>query len=208
MSVDPTSHSERQNCGEFEFLNLMHPAHLTYVRGLQVNTLDYLFDKLDKCDTDVRDDILGYVSDLIIQPRSREPVTGNVTMGEMRVDDTSYEAFRQKCYELVDTGALPELALPLLIVNATLQYAFFFGDTTTVQDWIAKNQRQIELARAHEEELSAQGVSEHAQADVIALLEQTIRQTPERASKSYEKYVRFCEQVVQPLLEEHPLFVV
>src|SRR5206468_4645545 len=33
--------------GEFEFLNILHPAHVTYLRNPPLNTLDYFFNVLD-----------------------------------------------------------------------------------------------------------------------------------------------------------------
>ncbi len=95
----------------------MHPAHFAYISDLHFNSLPYLFECLDACNAEMRDHVLFLPYMMIIRPQKRPPVTGQETPRELWVDEVSYAAFRRKCEQIVDSGALDGMALTLLVMN-------------------------------------------------------------------------------------------
>jgi Restriction endonuclease len=61
MSAGRTKLIRKYNVsGDLTLLSIMHPVHLSYIRELRFNSLKYLFDVLDKLDSQPRDKALDW----------------------------------------------------------------------------------------------------------------------------------------------------
>lgn len=185
--------------GDFPFLSIMHPVHLAYLNSIPYNTLNYLFDCLNGLDAQHREEFIGFVNLPIIQPRSRKPITGNESLASLFIDDTSYDAFRKKCYEIVSTGIISQMVLTYFIVSFTLQSLFELGDTTSTDKVIANLKGFV--AFLHREIKEKPEEKEQLQ-QMIEKYQQDIKIAPEKRKKHYEQYVYFCEHVLSKLLTE------
>jgi hypothetical protein len=212
--------------GEFPFLTIMHPAHLLYIKNLQLNSVDYFFKVLDKLEPLKRDRLLSWVDEIIIRPRYRESVTGKERSIDLRIDEVSYEVFKEKCFEFASFfyGAFLVSAL----VNFILQAVFGGGDTTSINEKLAEFEDHIQfiegMKSVHEgrsdEEYHKIGLNfvikelKNREADfhertvsesldfVGNMFKQRIRDYPNDAKEMYQLYVYFCEHVVKELLIE------
>jgi hypothetical protein len=202
MTTGQTPQPERRITDDFPFVNIMHPAHLTYISKVPGNTLDYLFTCLDDCDAEKRDPLLYLLYLAIIRPRKRSPVTGQETLGELYIDEISYDAFKQKCRQIAASGSLDHMILTSLIVNFVLQVAFESGDTTKVEERIERTRQSIEFLQTHDDLLQERGLSKGVQYAFVKMHEKGIRMMPENTRRAYDLYVYFCEHVVTRLLEE------
>lgn len=182
---------------DFPFLEIMHPAHLMYIRDLQTNSLRYLFERLDACDPAQRDHFLGWVYLFVLQPSREEMKAYSAT--------TRYEAFKQRCHDLASTGVTDQLMMTSYIVSCALQSTFGYGDTTAIEDKVAKSRGHIESMPLLKGRLGQRGMSEADIQNFTAFLEQMTDKLPDRIRHGYDNYVYLCENVVQPLLEERYL---
>jgi hypothetical protein len=188
--------------GDFAFLNILHPTHILYIKNTTFNTIDYLFVYLDQLEPEKRDNILGWIYFIIIDPRYREPVTGNETMGSLMIDEVSYDVFKQKCLSLVQETPLDQFVLTHYIVNTTLQFIFNLGDTTSIEEVISRNQRAVDYFN---EQITQKPEDEAKLKGIIQFTQENIQNLPGRVKDFYELYVYFCEHVVQFLLVEEYL---
>lgn len=185
--------------GDFPFLSIIHPVHLTYLHSIPMNTLNYLFDCLDGLDAQHREEFIGFVNLPIVQPRYRKPITGNESMASLLIDDIGYDTFRKKCYEIVSTGIIDQMVLTYFIVSFELQSFFVIGDITStdkvianLKSFIAFLSREIEEKPEEKERLI----------EMIENCQQDIKIAPDRTKNNYERYIYFCEHVLSKLLTE------
>ncbi len=166
------------------------------MKSIQINSLQYLFDILDKLDPKKRDEILGLTYDVIINPRYREPIPGKKeTLKELLIDEVSYDAFKKACYRIVNSNIISGMALTSLIVNYTLQYLINIGDKTSVDESIQRQKKLLEL-------IEKRVVYNDSLKALRQLIKKQIDTTPERIQHNYEVYEYFCENVVSALLLE------
>lgn len=210
---------------ELPFLSIMHPAHLLYISGLRFNSLESLFNLLDRLEPKKRDRILDWAYFFIIRPRFREPVTGKESYRERLIDEISYVAFKQRCLRLAPH--MEGILLASTIVNFTLQGMFGLADKTSsrLKGFSSQLQKLEGMRRAYRGE-----TDEHKDALKIVIdelkkkepdfreerveqffnrmtnfLEGRIRDYPNELKENYELYVYFCEHVVKELLIEDAL---
>ena len=185
--------------GNFLFLSLLHPAHIAYLHSVPLNTLKYLFKCLDELEPQKREHVLGWVNEPIIQPRYRQPVTGDEPMISLRIDEVSYEAFKKKCYEIVQTGIIDQMILTYFIISFTLQSNFAVSDTTAIDKPIATMNRFISFL---EQQMDEKPEEKERLTTSIEHTREMIKSTPDRTKKNYEEYTYFCEHVISKLLAE------
>jgi len=187
--------------GEFPFLAIMHPTHIASLRDMPINSLKYFFDCLDELPAKKRDAMFGSAYFFLIHPRFHRPVTGYETMEELRIDRVDYFAFKQRCYQIVQTGLLLEMLLVHLIVSSTLDELFRLGDTTSIDTAMLRMAKIAESFRRHSEE------SPEERDFLLDMAEDAARrreQMPQVTTECYELYTYFCEHVLEKLrLEEH-----
>lgn len=189
--------------GEYPFLTLLHPSHIACLRDMPMNTLNYFLGCLDELPPKKRDDILGMISYVLIQPRSRKPVTGKETMGELHIDRVDYMTFKQRCTQIIQTGLMHEMMLTYLIVSFTLNQLFTFGDTTSIDQKVADMVRASEFFQSQMEKRPAE--RDHL-LEMVASSEKHRSEMPTRIQANYELYTYFCEHVLEKLRLEKYLW--
>ncbi len=182
--------------GDFPHLAALHPAHVLYSKNLNSNTLEYFFETLDKLDAKKRDELLGFVSLLVINSEVREPISGDEKFGDLIVGDLSYAAFKNKCRSLSRSVA------PIFLVQATVDFIlrelFHSADDTSVQGWKELDERMI---KEFEERIGrAEDVELHQ--SMIEISKNKLLNTDQRTKERYALYGYFCENVVISLLLE------
>jgi hypothetical protein len=184
--------------GEFEFLNILHPAHVTYLRNPPLNTLDYFFKVLDGLEHSERSSFLFGTFLHIINPEFVEPTDSKrQTLGDLAKTKVNYADFRKKVYALA--GQVSPIFLIRSIVFEELSSLFMSGDKTNVEE-VRKNMR--ESVSWFEEKLKKPHPDPETIRACIRDLSRSIENAEERTNEGYERYCSFCEKVVVPLLEE------
>lgn len=199
--------------GEFPFIQILHPAHLLYMKGLQFNSIKYLFECLDNLDVKKRDEILHWAYESIIQPRYRESTNEKETLGDLRIDEVSYNAFKKKCKQIIEEKSISELQLVFLIINITLNAWIAMGDITSVDEPIQRTKSLIEfLQQLIDDDVPVDNIDEYAielvkdkeqLKQMQKLLKERMPQVRENTQRHYELYEYFCENVVARLLQEN-----
>jgi len=184
---------ERQAC-----LDLLHPAHVRFLKMTGPNTLRYLFSLLDELEPKQRDDILGLTFHSVVKPRFKDAPPGyKGTLGELMLDPVHYHAFKDKCRDL--TSEIAEHFLVSSIVGDALKSLFHRGDMTSVGEFIQRYDDTIASCRQQ----IADGVADAAVLEkIIADMETFKRTAPDSARKAYDLYLLFCERVVSKLFDE------
>jgi len=186
--------------GEPSYLSILHPTHILYMKGIQLNSLDYLFRILDKLDPGKRDEVLGWTYKVIIKPRYREPIPGKKeTLGELRIGDVSYDIFKRSCYQIVTKNVIEEYLLVFLIINLTLQFWLSLGDKSSIDESISRMEHMLAFFQS---KLREEAEDKEALQGIIRLTEDSIRNAPANIQRNYEVYEYFCENVVSALLLE------
>src|SRR5258708_40003807 len=66
-------------------------------------------------------------------------------MAELQIDRVDYAAFKQRCYQVVQSGMVSELVLTSWIVTFTLNHLFKVGDTTSIDERVADMARAAQF---------------------------------------------------------------
>jgi hypothetical protein len=183
--------------GEFPFLAIMHPAHLLYLKRAPLNTWAELLTLLDQIEPKKRDSLLSWAYMPIIRPRYRNPEEGDTKLGDLRIDELSYDAFKRKCTEILASDIIDERVLSYFVVSIVLQFSFSIADTTSTSEVMVRHQEAISYFRG---QLEAQPEDREKLAKFIEIMQQLRDETPERTKRNYELYEYFCEKVVKQLL--------
>lgn len=182
---------------DFPFLSIMHPAHVLYIKNTPLNTLEYLFTILDRLEPEKRDDIMSWAYPFIIRPRYRKPVTGKESRKELEIDEVSYEAFKNKCRELIDM--MEERLLTLSIITLTLQSMLHIADVTSIDE---SRDRYTFMIEYYENAENRKGKDEEDLNQFISWLKGQRQNTDNRIQENHSLYEYFCEDVIEELLLE------
>ncbi|RLB63929.1 MAG: hypothetical protein DRG80_00310, partial [Deltaproteobacteria bacterium] len=183
---------------------------------------------LDRLDSEKRDNLLGWVYNPIIKPRSREPITGEETLRELRIDEVSYNIFKEKCYEIATV--FDQILLVPALVNFILQHHFVISDLTEINVAVERHEsaiayyqnliREIDSDKKEDKEnlLFYQKIAQEIYEkygytsptenlkegfERMVKMSTEFRDTEEsRIKTNYSLYEYFCENVLSPLLEE------
>jgi len=198
--------------GDFPFIQILHPAHLLYMKGLQFNSLKYLFDCLDNLDTKKRDEVLYWTYESIISPRYRKSTNDKETLKDLRIDEVSYNTFKKKCHQINKLQSINEMDLVFLIVSTTLNAWIAIGDTTTIDETIHRAKSRIEFTQqAINDEIPPDILDDYAIGifknkerlkKILAFMEESLPKIQGNIQESYNLYEYFCENVVARLLQE------
>jgi Restriction endonuclease len=183
---------------EFEFLNILHPAHVAYLRRPGVNTIDYFFGLLDNLETEERRSFLfgSFIS--VINPQFEEPTDPKrQSIGELAKAKMTYAEFRNKCYELAYEIS-PHFLIQAIVFHE-LASAFGCGDLTSIQQTRENMKQSLSF---FEEKLKWPHPDPETIKACIRDMKKGIEQVEERTNANYERYCSFCDKVVAPLLKE------
>lgn len=179
------------------YLDIMHPAHLEYIKSSHINELDDLFELLDKLTDDEKMQVSGMMWEAFLQPRYKEAITGEETMGELRIDEVNYDLFKKKCHQLVKENILPSFLLTTFLVNEFLQETFSRGDTTAVDRYKARMRRYKDILEVIK---PTKDLSPSRKTDAQKRLDKFIDQADTSYANAHKVYIKFCEEVVAKLL--------
>lgn len=212
---------------EFPFLSIIHPAHLLYIKNMRFNSFDYFLSALDKLETKEREKILSWVNEIIIRPRYKKAATGNETRADLRIDEISYNAFKEKGRMLANLLGGPFLVCS--IVSWLLKCLFDFGDTTAIDEKTEKLNSSIKfiegvkkayegdpegdalglecyLQQIDEQKKDAPYLSNYDVLEDIeipmSIMRESISKVHATTHEGYSLYEHFCEVVVRDLLIE------
>jgi len=182
-----------------DFLEIMHPAHIKYIRKPSLNTLNYFFSIMDDFDSTKRDNILENASGFFINPRYKEPITGKEKMGELRIDDVDYETLKEKCYAL--NSDISDGFIVKSVTSSILEWLFHYADKTSTEFFIKKNKDMIEFMQnkleTEKDEKKMENISES-----IEIVENIIKGLPKKTEHFYSLYTDFCTEILPKLMEE------
>ena len=184
---------------ELNYIQIMHPAHLTYIQGVHYNTMDYFFECLDELDELKRNEITHFLWFIIIRPRRRIPKTGRKSLDEIYIDKVDYYSFKDKCYETVERGKFDRLCFTYFLVSYILQSLFSSGDITKIEERVRGEKQLIESLNALDSRIE---LDKKSLTSGISLHMEIIRELPEQINTGYELYLFFCENILEKLLVE------
>lgn len=164
-----------------DFVTIMHPIHLEYIRTNRINTLDYFFKIIDKLDAENRDEIFGFVYLFI-------------------TNHVNYENFKRECYRI--ESKVPAINLANYIIDLNLKNLFSRGDITSMDIKEANMEFYLRLMRTEMKyEKDANKFKEKD--EFLKEVEET--NTLDALKKNYLLYTSFCEEVLSKLIAE-PIF--
>jgi len=189
--------------GDYPFLALLHPSHIACLQDMPMNTLGYLLGCLDELPPRKRDDMFGNAYYFLIQPQFREAVTVKETMAELQIDRVDYAAFKQHCYQVVQSGMVSELVLTSWIVTFTLNHLFKVGDTTSIDERVADLAR---AAKFFQSQIEKRPEDKDLLEKMVADTKRQQEEMPARIKENYSLYCYFCEHVLEKLRLEKYLW--
>ncbi len=189
--------------GDYPFLALLHPSHIACLQEMPMNTLRYFLGCLDELPPEKRDAMFGWTYHFLIQPRYRKAVTGNETMAELQIDRVNYGAFKQRCYQMVRAGMMSDVLLTYLIVTFTLNELFSLGDTTSIDERVARMARAAKFFQSQIEKRPEE--KDHLE-KMVTDAEHRQEEMPATVKANYSLYCYFCEHVLEKLRLEKYLW--
>ena len=183
--------------GDYPFLDLLHPAHLEFLRNSPMNTLDYFFGILDPLEHEKRREALGLTFLQFVNPSAKQPTSTHQTLGDLLIGPSGYAEFRDKCYAL--RKLLPDFVLIRSIVALTLNDLFQMGDLTRTQELIERHKDSIGF---FQEKLKEHSSEARDLLSCIKMSQKMIETIPQRTKGAYELYTWFCDEIVAKLFRE------
>ena len=187
---------------EFEYLRLMKPSHLLYLKDLPMNNLNYLFRVLDNLDPAKRDEIMGLTYQLMIDPDMHIEDMDEKSRNEY----VNYEKFKERCR--IVSREMPHYLLSILIVIFSIGFIFKIGDKTN-EDYVIQNHKEgIQYLEERKKITEKEGDTKTIKGlnDTIAFMKKSIKEMPERIKRNYKLYEYFCDNVIEELLKEELIF--
>jgi hypothetical protein len=184
----------------------VHRAHLSYAIQPAINSVDYFFQVFeDTFDSDAREALLGLTMFTVLNPSFREPTTGDEMMADLLAEDTSYGAFRKKCFSLVRMPTkLGEEFVVQAIVHSVLAWAWRFADVKETEAAVRRNKDAIEYFT--KQLASASDPKRRATLEpMIRLCEEAIAKSAGRRVDAEDRYRTLCEHAIPRLYLEDAL---
>lgn len=195
---------------DFSFLNLMHPAHIEYVKDHPTITLNYFFIILDNLDPEKRDKILEMTYYAVIKHLYKDPITGKDIDSSNIQSKISYEQFKIKTYYL--SRHVEEYFLLFSIVSFTLSFLFKLGDKTSnksdesfrsLVEFTEKiKSKEIVFDDAEFKKMGIDPNDVEGSCDKrIESIRKDMCNIPSRQEEGYELYIYFCDKVVNEMFK-------
>jgi hypothetical protein len=182
------------------FLPILNRYHIIYSTKPQLNTIEYFFELMDSLDEEKRDEAFSMTYFDIVRPRFMAPVTGDEKLADLKIDDDSYEAFRQKCFDM-KSEISPTFVHKL--VSSTLAWLFHRADKTSLPDMQETQKYLIETLEADIEQ-EEDNARRQMLINMIELPKKSLKELPQRVENSYQIYIYICDELVRKLLAEKP----
>ena len=190
----------------FPFLNLMHPAHLWYIRNPPINTPEYFFNLIENMDIEKRDKIFVHTYHTIINPDFKKPSLENETLRDLIIGKVDFNTFKKKTHYL--SNLIPEQFLIISIVNETLNYIFHLADKTDIDKIILKRNGFIDYLKKgiscelKQEKWKIDDNEREMYSEWIEEEKKAIKNLPKQYEEYYQLYLYFCDKVVSELFKE------
>ncbi len=192
--------------GEFPILEILHPAHILLLKEITFNTIDYFFELCDQLEEDDRDNILSWAYQRIIRPRYKsitpEILDSGLKMKDLRIDEVSFNAFKRKCYEILQSELISENILVSIITDTTLSGLIGISDINNI-DKVKSNQLGFLDSLRMKVEESTDKEEVKRLNSVIKKSMEMFNDTESRINNNYEMYKTFCDKVLSFLLLEN-----
>jgi hypothetical protein len=186
--------------GEFEFLNILHPAHVHYIKHPPLNSLKYFFKILDELESGDRDRFFFMSRLSVIKPTEEQPRDlRRQVLGDLIVGKTDYLTFRDKCSFLARCVSPHFLVRAIIIEELSIKLPG--ADLTNVQE---QREKMRGVVRSLQEELTKPKRDYVTIQECIDQMNRSIPKIEERTRANYDEYCSFCEKVVMPLFDEPP----
>ena len=168
--------------------SMLHPIHLKYMSYTYFNSVGYLFDCLNQIDN-------NNMRDIILIPAYK------VFMSTILIDNM-YEAFQNKCYEIVASKVIDEVVLTNAIISITLQHCFSNCGVVPVEEMFDIVKTFHKILR---DDTKAKG-EDVSKLDKIFTIDQKVqlKVKDDIVSKQYI-YNYFCDTILSKLLLEPEL---
>lgn len=164
-------------------LDILHPAHVTYLTHILPIDLDALFMQLDSLDPDTCEVCLQHAV--------------------LWFETLNYEELKNDCARILKQSNANEHVLASSIIGITLTYLLFQGDISSIDEKVSTMRKSMDTIAS---DVDA-GTSSDANLtrkmftpDFFERSEALTRAIPERVHNDYAMYQYFCENVLRPLL--------
>jgi hypothetical protein len=174
----------------------LHPAHLQYIHHPPSNTISQLFSILDDLEPKKRDDIFAWNYNFIINPRYRQPVSGEETMRDLMLDPVDYPTFKTKYLKLANETS--DIFLVHAFVADSLSFLAHIGDPGRVGQTIEYHQQLINFLVKEAEEATSKEKKDMIDRQ-IEMTKGLMESIPDR-QKNYEDNYRFICETILPRL--------
>jgi hypothetical protein len=186
----------------FEFLKLLHPAHLTYLKMPSFNTLDYFFNLYENYDFHDDKDIVFLLYSGTIGFQTRKPLNKNEKMKDLILDEVTYLKLKEKIFE--QKAAFQESFIVRSLVYTILHWLSFYSDTsddTTIKN-NEKTIKHLSLLKSRPEIQEMLGYDEAQIDQMIKYHKESLMTIPKTQIEYKDKYDKFCTQVLEKLYNE------
>lgn len=185
---------------DLNFLSVLNNYHIAYAMKPQLNTIEYFIELMDSLNAEKRDEAFAMTYFDIVQPRFREPISGDETIGDLKLDRDDYPAFRQRCLSIT-SDASPTFVH--MTVTSALSWLFNMADKSALKEMEDTQKFLIERLEADIAE-ETDGDKKARLENMLELPRRSLRELPERVERLYGIYTYLCEELVRKLLAEKP----
>ncbi|MDN4734776.1 hypothetical protein QYZ42_20910 [Vibrio parahaemolyticus] len=201
LSAGKNSLRQKYNLSqELSYLPVLNRYHIAYTMKPQLNTVEYLIELMDSLDADKRDEAFEMAYFQTIRPRFRTPTSLDEKVGDLMLDATDYNSFREKCFDMSTSDSHYFVHT---FVTSALAWLFNVADISSLEDMKNTQKWLIE----HIEKNIADSDDEDEKAKLQRMLRlptKTLKELPNRVERMYGIYNYICENLVRKLLVEKP----
>ncbi|MDQ1886692.1 restriction endonuclease [Aeromonas salmonicida] len=185
---------------ELSYLPVLNRYHIAYTMKPQLNSIAYLIELMDSLDTDKRDEAFAMAYFQIISPRFRAPTSPDEKIGDLMLDTVDYKSFREKCFDMTSEGSH---YFVYNFVTSALAWLFNTADITSLEDMKNTQRWLIEYIESQISEADNE-TEQRKLRKMLELPTRTLKELPDKVTRSYDIYNYVCEELVRKLLVEKP----
>ncbi|EOV0164553.1 restriction endonuclease [Vibrio parahaemolyticus] len=201
LSAGKNSLRQKYNLSqELSYLPVLNRYHIAYTMKPQLNTVEYLIELMDSLDADKRDEAFEMAYFQTIRPRFRTPTSLDEKVGDLMLDATDYNSFREKCF---DMSISDSHYFVHTFVTSALAWLFNMADISSLEDMKNTQKWLIEHIEKNITDSDDESEKEKLQR-MLRLPTKTLKELPNRVERMYGIYNYICENLVRKLLVEKP----
>lgn len=170
---------------------LMHPSHFYFVTRPRLYSAQHFLKVLQSVDPELREETIRMAFIWVFGMESRDPKFASETFGEMMTTPITLENLERAFEE----HPINERFVIFGFLAQSLTYKFYAADTTD-RDQL---EERLKGMRDYAEEQSEQSL---IQRKIARDLREQIDNLDQRYAEAYDSYVKFCQQVILPVIQE------